>query len=207
MAKKKSETRPSNPPVAVRFTVDQIEKINEVAEDFQMSKQDVIRLSVAAGLKAMKKIGIAGLQEFVADQIKPVSKPVEYDFTRRSSSMVGESQGFELPFLGAVAAGEPVAAALNETVPTSKKFPEGFFVVEVNGRSMEPTLPDGSRIVCEPKEFTPANGAICIISDGQGSSVKRFDRAKKAYVSDNPDFPDLVAVGEVKLQGVFVEII
>ena len=69
MPKKKAETRPSNPPVAVRFTPGQIEEINEVANAFQMSKQDVIRLSVAAGLKAMRRIGISGLQGFIADEI------------------------------------------------------------------------------------------------------------------------------------------
>lgn len=68
MAKKK-QTRPGVAPVAVRFTPEQIAEIEAVAEEFQISKQDVIRLSVSAGMKAMKKIGLVGLQEFISREI------------------------------------------------------------------------------------------------------------------------------------------
>ena len=75
----------------------------------------------------------------------------------------------------------------------------------MNGPSMIPDLADGSRIVCEPKKYTPANGKIYVISDGQGSSIKKFDRSKKAFVSINPDYPDFTPTGEVKIQGLYVE--
>lgn len=120
----------------------------------------------------------------------------------------GKIVTFELPFLGYAAAGSPVISQLTgETSHVPKKYPAGYFVVAINGQSMEPTLPDGSRIVCEPREYTPKHGKICIISDGHGSSVKRYDGKRKAFVSDNPDFPDFTPVDEVKLQGYFVEIL
>jgi SOS-response transcriptional repressor LexA len=115
---------------------------------------------------------------------------------------------FELPLFGLAAAGSPIVSQLvGETVAVPKKFPDGYFVIEVNGHSMEPTLPDGCRIVCEPREYIPKHGKVCIISDGHGSSVKRYDGKRKAFVSDNPAFPDFTPVDEVKLQGYFVEIL
>lgn len=121
---------------------------------------------------------------------------------------VGKIVTFELPFYGYAAAGTPVISQLTgETSHVFKKYPAGYFVIAVNGQSMEPTLPDGSRIVCEPREYTPKHGKICIISDGYGSSVKRYDGKRKAFVSDNPEYPDFTPVDEVKLQGYFVELL
>ena len=132
------------------------------------------------------------------------------DYFREKSHVdeVNKTVSFPLPFYGAAAAGEQVSSQLEgETVQVAKEYPSGYFVVEVNGQSMEPTLQDGSRIVCEPKEFSPANGKVYVVSDGQGSSVKRYDGKKKAFVSDNKNFPDLTPVGEVKIQGLYVETI
>jgi hypothetical protein len=84
---KKKQTRPTNSPVAVRFTEEQNQRIADVAEEFQISKQDVIRLSVAAGLKAMQKIGLIGLQDFLAEQIG--TKKI-YDFKKASSKVAEE---------------------------------------------------------------------------------------------------------------------
>ncbi len=117
-----------------------------------------------------------------------------------------EAPSFELPFYGSVAAGEQITTQLEgETAKVSKSYPTGYFVVEVNGESMMPTLDDGERIVCETKEHTPADGKVCIVSDGHGSCVKRFDRKRKAFVSDNLEFPDLTPISEVTLQGYYVE--
>lgn len=87
MAKKK-QTRPGSAPVAVRFTPEQNEEIAQVAEEFQISKQDVIRLSVAAGLKAMRKIGLIGLRDFIAGEIKAPGKSqggANYNMETRAS--------------------------------------------------------------------------------------------------------------------------
>jgi SOS-response transcriptional repressor LexA len=121
---------------------------------------------------------------------------------------IDKTSNFEIPFHGYAAAGSPIVSQLNgETVCLAKKYPPGYFVIEVNGHSMEPTIPDGCRIVCEPKEYTPKHGKVCVISDGHGSSLKRYDGKRKAFVSDNPAFPDFTPVDEVKLQGYFVEVL
>lgn len=91
---KKNQTRPGTAPVAVRFTPEQNEEIASVAEEFQISKQDVIRLSVAAGLKAMKKIGLVGLRDFIAEEIKAPEKKSQgrvYDM-ETSAGLVNEKE-------------------------------------------------------------------------------------------------------------------
>ena len=65
----KKQTRPSTTPVPIRFTDSMVKEIQDVAESVGMSQQDVIRLSVSAGLKALKRMGYEGLAEKVAEEI------------------------------------------------------------------------------------------------------------------------------------------
>lgn len=112
----------------------------------------------------------------------------------------------ELPFLGAVAAGEPVSAPIDDTIAVPHDFPENHFVVEINGCSMEPDFPDGSRWVIDGRDkFTPKNGAACVVSDGSGSYLKLWDKRRKLFVSINPEFSDVIPAAEAKLQGYPVE--
>ena len=137
--------------------------------------------------------------------LEPVETTLSYVAEESSHEPVSEG-GFALPFVGAAAAGEPVEAPRDgETVIVEKLYDAYHYVAEVNGESMQPTLMDGERIVFETKDkYSPANGKICVIQDAHGNSIKRYDRKKNAYVSDNPDYPNFTAVGEVKLLGYFV---
>lgn len=75
-ASPKKQTRPTTVPVPIRFTEKMLQEVEEVAEMFEISRQDVIRLSVAAGLKSLRRMGLNGLAEAVADQF-PNSKQDE----------------------------------------------------------------------------------------------------------------------------------
>lgn len=68
MAEKK-ESRPSTIPIPIRFTDEMVKEIQDVAQNMNMSQQDIIRLSVTAGLQALKKIGYEGLAEKVSEEI------------------------------------------------------------------------------------------------------------------------------------------
>lgn len=112
----------------------------------------------------------------------------------------------DLPFLGAVAAGEPVEAPRDEVLRVDREWPEGHFVVEVNGQSMEPDFVDGDRwIIDGRKKYTPKNGAVCVVSDGHGSYLKRWNRKEGVFESINPEFKDVISGEEAKLQGYPVE--
>ncbi len=77
--RKKKETRPKSQPVPVRFSRTTLDEIDAVSELMGMSRQDVIRLSVSAGLKALRKIGVDGLVEKIAEEItaEPLDRAAE----------------------------------------------------------------------------------------------------------------------------------
>jgi hypothetical protein len=66
----KKQTRPSEAPTPVRFSASQTALIEETAEALGMSRQDVIRLSVSAGLKILRSLGQDGLANLIASQAK-----------------------------------------------------------------------------------------------------------------------------------------
>jgi len=57
---------PYTTPVQIRFTEKQLSKIDEVANQFEMSRAEIIRLSCNAGLVALKKLTPNGLTQAVA---------------------------------------------------------------------------------------------------------------------------------------------
>lgn len=117
-----------------------------------------------------------------------------------------EEKIYHLPYLGAVAAGEPVCAPIEDELPVAKSYPPGHFIVEVNGQSMEPHFTDGDRWIIDGRDkYTPKNGAICVVSDGYGSYLKKWNSRRKTYESLNPNFPDILPAQEAKLQGYPVE--
>lgn len=65
---KKSQTLPTAAPTPVRFSAAQTQLIEETAELLGMSRQDVIRLSVSAGLRILRKLGHDGLADLLAAQ-------------------------------------------------------------------------------------------------------------------------------------------
>lgn len=124
----------------------------------------------------------------------------------REAEEGAEYRAFTLPFLGAVAAGEPVESPRNDTIEVAQQWPTGHFVVEVNGRSAEPDYPDGSRWIVDGRDkFTPKDGAVCVVSDGSGSYLKRWNRKRGVFESVNPEFNDVLPGEEAKLQGYPVE--
>jgi phage repressor protein C with HTH and peptisase S24 domain len=98
------------------------------------------------------------------------------------------------------------APRIDESLPVPREFAHGHFIVEVNGQSMEPDFMDGERWIIDGRDkYTPKNGAVCVVSDGYGSYLKRWDKPRKAFVSINPKFPDILPATDAKLQGYPVE--
>jgi len=114
---------------------------------------------------------------------------------------------FELPFLGAVAAGRPLDATLTgETLPVGKKYPAGHFIVEISGDSGKPTFHDGERWIIDGRDcFTPKQGKPCIVSDESGSYLKKWNRKLGVFESINPEHADVSPGEAAKLQGYPVE--
>lgn len=162
--------------------------------------------------RAMDQEGYVKLADFMRDSVlanasKLINTPAPTVAPAlRVAEEPAEHHAFRLPFLGAVAAGEPVEAPRNETLAVSKQYPDGHFIVEVNGQSAEPDYPDGSRWVIDGRDkYTPKDGAVCVVSDGSGSYLKRWNRKRGVFESVNPRFKDVLPSNDAKLQGYPVE--
>lgn len=96
-----------------------------------------------------------------------------------------------------------------EMEPIIKNFPNYDFMIDVSGRSMEPTYYEGDSIACRKiyntDELTP--GRVYVISTQDGAVIKRFissTRSSLRVSSDNPefksyniDFDSIISIAEV----------
>ena len=132
-------------------------------------------------------------------------KTVDFQMKPQAQAMIAEDV-YTLPFLGEVAAGKKGGEEFAETMQVGREYGRGHFVVRVSGDSMEPELSSGDLIVVKGSDaYTPANGKICVVSDGTGSSVKKWNRSTGLFESLNPDYPDLEPTEDLVFQGYFVE--
>jgi len=170
----------------------------------EMKRQGV---EVSPSLKAApSRAGKGGKPTHKKKAAKKAAKV--YDFTAKKTDLVAEEVSYSLPYLGSVAAGEAVdiVAEDEDEVRVWRRFPKGHFVVRVTGESMLPELEDGDLIVVDSRDcFTPAHGRLCVVSEGRGSVVKRWDRKRGVFESLNREFADLEPSEETVFQGYFVE--
>lgn len=114
---------------------------------------------------------------------------------------------------------------------TSHRFSEGMFVTKVQGRSMEPKIPDGSYCLFRPAPHGSRNGRILLVwqkgltdlEHGGQYTVKLYE-SEKVFAADgsfrhtritlkplNPDVAPIVLApedeGEVRVVGEFVEVL
>lgn len=96
-----------------------------------------------------------------------------------------------------------------EMEPIIKNFPDYDFMIDVSGRSMEPTYYEGDSVACRKiynnNELTP--GKVYVISTQDGAVIKRFvssTRSSLRVSSDNPefksyniDFDSIISIAEV----------
>lgn len=91
----KKQTRPSSAPTPVRFSPAQIQLIEETADVTGMSRQDVIRLSVSAGIKILRRLGHDGMAELIADQHSTISpNPTPRNITPKSEGKQPHPRAF-----------------------------------------------------------------------------------------------------------------
>jgi len=134
----------------------------------------------------------------------------------------------ELPFYGTVAAGLPGGPLdiADGTLPVpadiiGKHDPASLYLLRVNGRSMEPQYPDGSRVLCrklETGEFAK-KGDDVIASDSSGAYFKRLEYRKSGskgnaprkptahLVSLNPEFPEVTPASDCPIVAVVVGLV
>lgn len=194
-------------------SINMLRKLLEQGAPVFSINDPILPLSLA--MELLRRAETAGYENDLGGYVSRIlteslSRPMRDDPPKKPVLRVAEDpaecHAFRLPFLGAVAAGEPVEAPRNETLAVSKQYPDGHFIVEVNGQSAEPDYPDGSRWVIDGRDkYTPKDGAVCVVSDGSGSYLKRWNRKRGVFESVNPNFQDVIPSDDAKLQGYPVE--
>ena len=118
--------------------------------------------------------------------------------------------------LGTVAAGTPSQEEVRTSLMVDRQIPIGNYILQVNGRSMEPKIPDGSYI--EVSDFRgqgfPKKGSIVVYADGTGATLKKFTpkrdgKGHRAGVltSINPDYPEVDPLEGGEIQALFVRVL
>gem|GEM_PF-2536017 len=126
-----------------------------------------------------------------------------------------DSLKFPALCLGSVAAGAPSQHEEQSTVLIDYRMPTDHYLLQVNGESMEPTIPNGSLIeVMEHKVGWPAKGSVVVYADATGASLKVLHTTKDEegnrvgqLHSINPEFPDVEPIEDGVVQAVFVRIV
>lgn len=108
------------------------------------------------------------------------------------------------------AAGSPLDASSDyeyDDFPADAVPAGADFAVNIAGRSMEPTIADGSTVFVEKTEYADDNDIVIAWVDGEGTVCKRLvcdDRGRVLRLrSDNPQFEDIVegALVDMRIYG------
>ncbi|MCW1915970.1 S24 family peptidase [Luteolibacter sp. GHJ8] len=175
--------------------------------------------------RAMVQEGYSSLQDFVRDAVVANAqrimdareKIVELSTTSTAAG------GFTIMRRGSIAAGGRSSADVEETeIPVSKAYKADHYALRVSGRSMEPTIPDGSTIIVKAfkDQGFPRKGSIVVYNDGLGTTLKMFDyapaqgdeeHARNGKIpvlrSINPEFPDVEPLEGGRIDAVLVEVV
>lgn len=121
-----------------------------------------------------------------------------------------------VPVIGNIAAG---ALTPGDNIPyhikTERPVGKWEYVLQVEGKSMEPVIPDGSLVVMRKHTIPPIPkvGTIVEYNDERGVTLKKLGRKKNPetgkmeYVLHplNPDFGDIEPMDGGKISGIYVE--
>lgn len=127
-----------------------------------------------------------------------------------------ESQGWEVPLLGYVAAGRPIEAiAMNEviSIPADMVVQRGkTYVLQVRGESMiEEQIRDGDYVIVEDRKSAENGEMVIALIDNEETTLKKFYRERGGMVRlqpANPEMKPLLYPGaRVKVQGIVIGIL
>lgn len=127
-----------------------------------------------------------------------------------------EPLGYETQIMGNTAAGKPEdGTTILQDILIGRPLEKDEFVLRVNGKSMEPKIPDGSLVIVrEYKDYLfPKIGTLVVYNEGNDYTLKKLAKRKKPETSEteyvlksiNPAYKDVEPIAEGKISAVFVE--
>jgi repressor LexA len=170
--------------------------IAEIGKQFQMSSS----ASVHSILSALEREGLI-------KRIPNVSRGIELT---KSPEQDGESNDYEIPLLGLVAAGQPIEAVLSQETVSAPRSMIGrgrMFALRVRGDSMiEENIQDNDIIIVSSQETAENGQMVVALIDGNYATVKKFYREPDFIRLEpaNPQFkPIFIKTAErIQIQGV-----
>lgn len=176
-------------------THDQPPTIAEIGKQFQMTSP----ASVHSILSALEREGLI-------KRMPNVSRGIEIVKTDRQENV----DGYEIPLLGLVAAGQPIEAILaHETVSAPKNMMGRgrMFALRVRGDSMiEENIQDNDIIIVSSQETAENGQMVVALIDGNYATVKKFYREPDFIRLEpaNPQFKPIFikTPGRLQVQGV-----
>lgn len=200
---------PIPPQVEIDFTDEEWEVISAAMTATQQTFMEFIN---SAFRNALKDFADIALQNAAKEKEATRKKftPVE------TFPAVAASLDYTTQVAGNTAAGKPSSG---ETVPQDiriyRPLEWGEFVLRVNGKSMEPEIPDESLVIIKKYEdyLFPALGSLVVYNEGNDYTLKKLakrknpETGKMEYVlkSINPAYKDVEPIVEGKISGVYVE--
>lgn len=118
--------------------------------------------------------------------------------------------------IGNTAAGKPADGGTSpQDIFINRPLERGEYVLRVNGKSMEPKIPDGSLVIVKKYEdyLFPKIGTLVVYNEGNDYTLKKLAKRKNPetgeteYVlkSINPAYKVVEPIAEGKISGVYVE--
>lgn len=223
MRPKNPQTRPTGKPLPIRFSETQLYDIESVAQEFNMSRADIIRLACSAGLVALKKLSPEGLTKAVANLLTEESSPqTQQTFYPQTVEKIhpeldnSQQSTYTLSVVGNIAAG---GLQPGDTIPyhvkANRPLGKNEYVLRVEGRSMEPIIADGALVVMRKHTIPPVPkvGTIVEYNDERGVTLKKLARKKNPetgkmdYVLHplNSKYGDIEPMDGGKISGIYVE--
>ncbi|WP_420962045.1 transcriptional repressor LexA [Brucella sp. IR073] len=177
---------------------------------------EVVRLpdSIAPGLNAQKKFApsvIEGsLGRNMAAQAPARSRPAA-----KADDEAAPSSAVQVPVMGRIAAGVPIAAIQNQThvisLPPEMIGPGDHYALEVKGDSMiEAGIFDGDTVVIKRGDTANPGEIVVALVDDEEATLKRFRRkgASIALEAANPAYETRIfGPDRVRVQGKLVGLI
>lgn len=176
-------------------------QLRSLADEMHKKLEDMV--SYILQVTARDYYKNAAKEELVRRQFVPVETAVE-------------SPDYKAQIIGNTAAGKPAdGATILQDILIGRPLEKDEYVLHVNGKSMEPKIPDGSLVVVrEYKDYLfPKLGTLVVYNEGNDYTLKKLGRrknpetGKQEYVlkSINSAFKDVEPIEEGKIFAVYVE--
>lgn len=127
-----------------------------------------------------------------------------------------EPLDYEAQIMGNTAAGKPAdGGTIPQDIRLYRELENGEYILQVNGKSMEPKIPDGALVIVRKYEdyLFPKPGTLVVYNEGNDYTLKKLTKRKNPKTGEteyilksiNPAYKDVEPIAEGKISAVYVE--